>query len=87
MVVLLLARNLVLLGSVLCTVAHGEFVVDVKETVDDKRVLCGCVTENWVFTWQEESGIVSSPYPQNSHHTGDAGLTVRSTWTPYHQQP
>ena len=34
-VVLVLARDLVLFGSVLGAVAHGEFVVDVKEAVGD----------------------------------------------------
>lgn len=56
-VVLVFTRDLELGGGVFGAVAHGELVVHVKETVDDKRVLGLKVAERGGLAGHKEAGL------------------------------
>jgi hypothetical protein len=65
MVVLRLTGDAVLLSRVLTTVAHGEVVVDIPETVGLERVTGGELAERRVRAGQEEAAKIPESIPRS----------------------
>lgn len=75
-VVLVFTGDLELGGGVFGTVAHGELVVHVKETVDDERVLGLKVAERGCLTGDKEGSLGHALHTTGDHDTPLAKLDV-----------